>query len=224
MGNAVVNLFFQHCVNQTWKDKYIKSLVSMSGIYAGAGIPLYSMVTPTTYALPEIVGKELITDTLRTCGGIAWLFPDAEYWGDYVFMKTPAANYTARNISEILTKAKLPGPLEMYQAVKNLTVRAAPNVTVHCYYGTDVNTSNYFIYDNDMFQGDPQVIPSSGDGSVPLHSLEVCNSWASQQSKPVHVFPMKNVTHQGILHNPWMIHQIISIATGSSRPSILDTL
>ena len=43
-GNAVANLFLQHRVNQTWKDKYIKALVSMSGIYAGAGLPLYSMV------------------------------------------------------------------------------------------------------------------------------------------------------------------------------------
>lgn len=45
LGNAVTNLFFHHRVNQLWKDKYIKALVSLSGIYAGAGLPLYSMVS-----------------------------------------------------------------------------------------------------------------------------------------------------------------------------------
>lgn len=39
--------------------------------------------------------------------------------------------------------------------------------------GEDIKTSNYFVYDNDQFQGDPQVFTTSGDGSVPLHSLEV---------------------------------------------------
>ncbi|XP_062522148.1 phospholipase A2 group XV-like [Corticium candelabrum] len=219
MGNAVTNLFLHHHVNQTWKDKYIKSLVSLSGIYAGTGIALYSTVTETTYDLPEIIGKELITDVLRTLGGIAWLYPDAEYWGDAVFMTTPAANYTARDIPTILTKAKLPHSLELYNGVKNLTVRTAPNVTVYCYYGEDIKTSNYFVYDNDQFQGDPQVFTTSGDGSVPLHSLEVCKSWITQQSKPVYTKSMTNVTHQGILHNHYIIRQIVSIATGNVTKS-----
>lgn len=86
-------------------------------------------------------------------GGIAWLYPDAEYWGKYVIMTTPVANYTAADIPTILTKANLlvsvmwhveesilliiclQGPLEMYKGVRNLTVRGAPNVTVYCYYG-----------------------------------------------------------------------------------------
>eukprot|EP00118_Oscarella_pearsei_P006388 m.28813 g.28813 ORF g.28813 m.28813 type:complete len:433 (+) comp31046_c0_seq1:30-1328(+) len=215
MGNAMTNLFFHQFVNQSWKDKYIKAWISMSGIYAGAGLTLYSTVTPTTYALPEVVGKELITTALRTFGGIVWLFPDPEYWGDHVFMSTPAGNYTAADVATVLKKANLSASLEMYNALvapKKLTVTGAPNVTVYCWHGEGVPTRNYFVYDNDSFQNDPVIHSVSGDGSVPLESLEVCKTWQGAQSYPVQYKPLTNVTHQGILHEPNVIQSIVAIA------------
>ncbi|XP_065841118.1 phosphatidylcholine-sterol acyltransferase-like isoform X2 [Oscarella lobularis] len=219
MGNAMTNLFFNNFVNQTWKDKYIKAWISMSGIYAGAGIPLYSTVTLNTYQLPKIVGKELITTALRSFGGIVWLFPDPDYWSDYVFMSTPAGNYTAKDIPSILEKANLKKSLEMYNAVvatRKFTVRAPPNVTVYCWHGEAVPTNNYFAYDNDSFQNDPVVGTVSGDGSVPLESLEVCKKWDTAQSYPVYYKSLVNVTHQGILHNVDVIRDIVSVATATN--------
>lgn len=40
----MLNLFLNTHVDQKWKDKYVKAHISLSGVYAGAGQVIYSLV------------------------------------------------------------------------------------------------------------------------------------------------------------------------------------
>ena len=51
--------------------------------------------------------KSLILYINNMIGSFAWLFPNAKYWKDYVFISTPTRNYTANDIGGLLEQQSL---------------------------------------------------------------------------------------------------------------------
>ncbi|EDV22034.1 Group XV phospholipase A2 [Trichoplax sp. H2] len=214
LGNPVLTLFLNTYVSEAWKAKYIKSYIALAGVFAGAGQTVAGVLSPILDGLPDFIDPNIIRTLARSFGSIAWLFPNAKYWKDYVFLSTPTRNYTASDIGALLEQQSLHGVYEMYLNNKDLTTLQAPNVTVYCWHGIGVKTPNIFQYDSDNFDQKPKVIEVDGDGRVPLPSLQVCRRWKDEQSQPVSYRSLPGVTHVGILSNERVVLDILSVATG----------
>ncbi|EDV22036.1 Group XV phospholipase A2 [Trichoplax sp. H2] len=214
MGNAMFNLFLNTYVDQKWKDKYVKAHISLSGVYAGAGQVIYSVISPSGGVLPPVVNFDVIRSVIRTYGSSAWLLPNRKFWKDYPFVRTKKKNYTAEDFGEIFSRLKLHNITEMWHNTRNLSTLHAPNVTVYCWHGINVPTPNSFYYKDDNFEKQPDITHTDGDGTVPLRSLQVCQNWKKQQTKPVSVRSFPGVSHMGILGDESVIMGILSIATG----------
>ena len=97
--------FLTHYVNQDWKDKYINSFVSLSGVFNGAPMVTHQLVSGMpAYGLTWIDDVAL-RDALREWPSLSWLLPtyvpddvnDPD--GDRVIMYTDIHNYTISEVS-----------------------------------------------------------------------------------------------------------------------------
>ena len=62
----------------------------------------------------------------------------------------------------------------------------APNVTVHCLFGTGVDTAESFSFGKGAFpDAQPKVFYGDGDGTVNIRSLQACHKWNQRQLQPV---------------------------------------
>ena len=76
----------------------------------------------------------------------------------------------------------------------------APNVTVHCLYGTGVNTAESFTFGEGEFPDtQPHVAYGDGDGTVNVRSLQACSKWSQRQPYDVSLKQYPSVNHNGVL-------------------------
>ena len=78
----------------------------------------------------------------------------------------------------------------------------APNVTVHCLYGTGVKTAKSYTFGEGEFPDtQPKVVYGNGDGTVDLRSLAACSKWDQRQPYSVKWQQFPSVNHNGVLSN-----------------------
>ena len=91
-----------------------------------------------------------------------------------------------------------------------------PEVNVHCLYGVNMPTEIKYYYTNDNFDKDPTHIDysESGDGTVPLRSLELCGQWKKYQSEAVVTKEFDLLDHFKIIEDPDIINYVLKVVTG----------
>ena len=173
--------FLNEVVNQTWKDKYIKVYIPLSGAFAGASEPVEAVVSglvPLSIFWPR---KSLFSEIERSLESLYWLMPRDEIFGDQVLVQTPDANYTALAYKPMFTTfANYPLGWTKYMPTSSINAGYMyPGVPTHCFYGSDVSTPLTFVYSTNDPSQTPTIIMGSGDGTVNKVSLEVCLRWAN---------------------------------------------
>ncbi|KRT78941.1 hypothetical protein AMK59_6658 [Oryctes borbonicus] len=199
MGGPMAQ-YFLNLQTQSWKDKYIKCLVTLSGAWGG------SVKAVKVYAIGDDLGSYMLNGKVMKLEQIsnpslAWLMPSKNYWKtDEVLVQTDSKNYTLSNIKDYFIDVEYPEGWEMYQDTLlhslNLT---APGVEVHCIYGTNVSTVEQIFYKPGSFYDNPTLLNGDGDGTVNRRSLEGCRSWSSKQKQPIHELALPKVDHMSIL-------------------------
>ena len=101
MGGPMSLIFLQR-QSQSWKDKYINSLVSLAGAWGG------SVKALKVFAIGDDLGAYLLRESILkdqqiTSPSLGWLLPSKLFWkDDEILVETQLRNYTFNDMRQYL--------------------------------------------------------------------------------------------------------------------------
>ncbi|XP_025836355.1 group XV phospholipase A2 isoform X2 [Agrilus planipennis] len=198
---------------QSWKDKYIKCLITLAGAWGGSvkAVKVYAIGDDLgSYALRESVMKQ----EQITSPSLSWMLPNQYFWDkDEVLVQTSKKNFSLSNIEEYFRSLNFPIGWEMRKdTLPYQQGNIAPGVEVHCLFGVNITTVERLYYKpGTWLDGYPTLINGDGDGTVNRRSLEGCLRWSKMQSQPVHYQAFPKVDHMGILKEQAVLNYISNL-------------
>lgn len=194
-------LYFLRHNPQSWKDKYMRSMISLSGPWGGSVKAIKAFASGDNFGVVVIPSLSIRKD-VRTFPSLAYLLPKPEIWpSDKTLVRHKSKRYTVGDYKEFFTDIKFPTGYEMWLDVKNLTSPSdAPGIEVHCLHGHKVHTPDMLDYQVGGFpDAKPRVRYGDGDGTVNLNSLQACIKWADKQKEAVHYKNFTSIDHMTIM-------------------------
>jgi len=224
---SIMSLYFLHQQTQAWKDKHVRSLVSIAGVWGGTARAVKVFAVGDNLDSWFLNEKNLLWE--RTNPSLAWLMPSADFWpDDEVLVETASKNFTRTNLAKFFEALEEPNMSMMVEDTKDLIAGLpAPGVEVFCTHGSKVDTTERLIYPPGSFPmdnvleeetlvqnvtgeenlktgwwpwpSDPTLVQGDGDGTVNIRSLKGCLRWTDQQNAPVHHHVFEGVNHLDML-------------------------
>ncbi|KAF5306639.1 hypothetical protein FQA39_LY08828 [Lamprigera yunnana] len=200
---APMAIYFLSLQTQSWKDKYVKCLVSLAGAWGG------SVKAVKVYAIGDDLGSYFLRESVMrqeqiSSPSLAWLLPSPYFWSQTeTLVQTDHKNYSLSNLEDYFSDIQFRNGWDMKKDTDPYRIHTAPSVEIHCLYGINVPTVEKLYYKpGTWLDGYPTLINGDGDGTVNRKSLEGCLLWQKMQKQPVHVLALSNVDHMMILsHN-----------------------
>ena len=185
LGGLVIHAFLTHFVDKQWKDTYIDSWLTLSGLFNGFAQSFHNVVFGRNQFLGFPVFKEThVRDAYRTWGSANWLIPKPIYGDNRVILETPTRQYRISDIPEVLQGDQR----SMYQEYFRFNSTADPGVPVDCWY-SESNKQTAVAYKTNVpmdreafYTSNPipvKTIHGIGDDSADPASLSVCKNWKS---------------------------------------------
>jgi len=206
MGSVAAHYWLTHKVDQAWKDKHIRALVSLAGPWAGTVRSLKVFAFGDDLGSFWVNTKSLGTQE-RSNPSLMWLMPSPLLWpaASDVLLQAADVNITTANMKDFFYTFGRPDGWEMYKDIKDLSVKMeAPNVDVFCLHGSGVPTTDKIVYtSNFTANAKAKLMKGEGDGTVNMRSLSACTKWETEMSGrhkfQHHVF--NNTEHLQILRD-----------------------
>lgn len=217
MGNPMMHLFL---TNQppAWKDKFVRSLVSLAPPWGGAVKSVKVMTSGDNIGI-FIVSTFKSRQYQRTMSSLPWLMPKPSFWGPTeILVMTQKRNYTVADYESLFRDMGWEAGWEMYKDEASYGADfAPPRVENHNYYGVNVTTASAFLYSYwfPFPDNKPYEIPGNGDGTVPIRSLEGWRRWVGKQQQFVNGTGRPGVNHMTILSDKYVIAQIVKHSLGN---------
>lgn len=214
MGNPVTLYWLNKIVGQAWKDKFLRSFVSLAGVWGGAAKPIRLMTSGDNIDI-VVLRPLTVRDYQRSAPSTAFLMPSDSFWpSDEWIVSRPSRNYTVHDYKELFDDMGYPDGYELRQNTKDLIYELEPpNVEVHCLYGVDMKTPNRFIFEKeeDFPDSQPNVIYSDGDGTVNYRSLLGYRRWIGKQAQPISYKEFSGVEHLATLKYQPIIDYVLDL-------------
>ncbi|KAL1124391.1 hypothetical protein AAG570_001020, partial [Ranatra chinensis] len=211
MGGPL-SMYFLQQMSQSWKDKYIHSLITLSAAWAG------SVKSVKVFLMGDDLGVFLLQENILkqmqvTMPSVAWLMPSPYFWKpDEVFVQTEKKNYSLSNIKDLFMDIDYPVGWEMYKDQMVYRDFSAPGVVVHCLHGYAVDTVERIVYGPGQFpDGKSTFVVGDGDGTVNRRSLEACRIWNDHQKQKIYYENFVNMDHMDILKDDRSISYILRV-------------
>jgi len=223
-------LYFLNKQSPEWKQKYIANFIPIAGPWSGAPSALKAIVSGSNFGLEflgfSLLNRETVAQIARQAGGVNFLTPDTDFWGNQVFVTDLETNkkYNASQFVDLYNDLKTPitGIIDnrTNMIINNLL---HPGVPTYCLYGNNVSTELSYVYPR--FSPDPSkviqpkeiIFTEYGDGTVPLLSLGECKKWASEVNpNPVKCKEYDLRGHTSILKDDEIVLDMIKILLGSN--------
>jgi len=214
-------LYFLNSMPQDWLDTFIASFIPIAGPWTGSPNALRAVLSGDNFGLSlwniDILDKTKLRNVARKAGGIVELVPNTDInTENKPFVSVSGKNYTILDFPQLFNETiGSPATAEVYENVKTVVENLrAPEVPVHCVYGYGVPTEVFYTYATADFSKDPVIDESDlGDGTVPLYSLQECNTWNLSQTAPVEIQQFNLVGHSDILHDNDFLKYLLSVVT-----------
>jgi len=223
------SVYFLNQQPQDWKDKYLSNLIAIAGPWSGAPSATKSIVSGNNFGLEflgfSLLNRDTIAQIARQAGGVNFLTPDEEFWGNQTFVtnKQTGISYDPLSFMQLYNDLKTPITATIHQKTNRIINNLAyPGINTYCLYGTNVETEMAYIYSHfsadpaKVVQPDTIVYSKAGDGTVPLLSLGECKKWQKQTSDPIRCREYDLKGHLDILTDDEIIRDIIYILIGNS--------
>lgn len=206
-------VYFLYQQQQTWKDTYVKSLITLAGPWGGAVKSLKAFASGDNFGV-VVVPSLTIRDDERTFPSLAYLMPSDKFWGpDEVLMESALRNYTVQNYREFFEDINYLTGYEMWLDTRNLTYNMdPPGVEVYCIHGAGIETMHKLVYNKGKFpDSQPHVVFGDGDGTVNAKSLRGCLQWQPKQHQPVNYRNFTGIDHMLVMSDPRVLDYIKTI-------------
>lgn len=228
MGNPILTHFLNTHVDKKWKEKHVKIWAAIAPVFMGAPKSLKSLISGENDGIPRIlVGNIQMRGLLRTFPSTYFLVPSIpkehpESWPEQFknIVQTDSRNYTYDDLEDIFNDMET----EDYVNVSSRFVRwqkerlvADPDVNIHIFYGTGLDTPCAFDYTNRRFPDySPVEIVCSGDSTVPVYS----STFPIKYWDKVKATEVPNADHNVLLRDDEVINQILSYAIDNYDPNL----
>ncbi|XP_053213978.1 phospholipase A2 group XV-like [Panonychus citri] len=207
-------LYFFNRQKFYWKDKYVKSFVTLAGAWGGAVKALKAYTSGDNFGVLTVTALTIRKEE-RTFPSLAYLLPSYHFWPDSeVLVSTGVKNYTIGEFGQFFRDINYTSGYEMWSDTKDLTQSMdPPGITIHCLHGIGLPTMSSLVYDYQQFPNhDPIVTTGDGDGTVNLESLKGCLRMKGKQSKDVNYATFNGVDHMSIMSDSKVINYLKSIS------------
>lgn len=100
MGGRMILQFLQK-MPQSWKDQYVKQVITLSSPWGGSMVPMQAISFGYSFGMDFIIKRDKMKRALRTFPSLIWLMPSENAWNENEVLATVAnRNYTLRNIDQ----------------------------------------------------------------------------------------------------------------------------
>lgn len=212
MGGPMALFFLQQQLKM-WKTKYIARVISLAGAWAG------SVKAVKVFAMGDDLGSLVLSGKAMrpqqiSSPSLAWLMPSPLFWkGDEVLVRTKTRAYTFNQMEDFFYDLNYPVGWEMMKDTAQYKLNfSAPDVELHCLYGTGIETVQRLSYEKGSgLDGTPKLETGDGDGTVNYRSLAACKQWAGLQSASVTAVELDSVDHMGVLSHSKVLKYILDL-------------
>jgi lysophospholipase-3 len=139
-GSALFVLFCNQKVDPIWKAKYIRSWTSLSGIFGGTSNALSLALSTQTILSTDIVDPRVLRYFLQGWGGLTWLFPSPQVYGNRVWITSPTSEFSAPEFYDMLFGNGFTKQAAIISKIQKDFKLADPGVNTTCVYGNDTTT------------------------------------------------------------------------------------
>lgn len=212
LGNLVILYFLNH-QNQEWKDKYIRSFITLGAPWGGSVKALRMIASGDNVNIITVTALKA-RPMQRSMTSSAFLMPTNQFWNkSEVLIQTPRRNYTVNDYQQLFKDLNFTDGILIREDVEGLVnPLRPPNVEVHCLYGKGLNTTAKWIYEDGAFPDkQPKHLDEDGDQTVNIRSLEGCLPWKHLQKQPFYSKAFQGIGHVDILNHGVSIKYIESV-------------
>jgi lysophospholipase-3 len=208
LGSLIANYFLVNG-DKKWKDKYIKSFVTVSGTFGGSPRALRTIISGCN--------NKNLDKVLKNFSGLHMMLPVDKVYGDNPLVYTNGKSYTSSDVPKII-KGLSEDLYKIYEISKKVVEKSmlAPGVTTYILAGDNLDTESSYDYGNSLFS-EPKVnqpfyqidSPASqtfnypdyfiGDGTMPKFALEYPIFWTKDQKEPINFHFFEGIEHTDIL-------------------------
>ena len=219
MGCPIMLYYLNNVNNATWKDKYIKSFVTLAGPWGGAVKALKAFTSGDNLGVIVVPALTIRKDE-RTFPSLAYLLPSDQFWSPQeTLMVNGNKSYTTENLQELFEDIDYDVGNQMWKDTRNLTRdMIPPGVEVHCIHGVGINTMERLEYKIGKFpDSQPKIMFGDGDSTVNTRSLRGCLRWKNHpnQTHDVHYMNLTGIDHMSVMTDSRIVNYILDIAMGS---------
>lgn len=214
LSHSLGALFALQLLNRSpisWRQKYIKHLLTLSAPWGGTVEEMLTFANGNTFGVP-LVDPLLVREQQRSAATNLWLMPSPSVFDTArPLVITPNASYSSSDIARFLEDIGFPEGVHPYETrVLPLVERLEPpQVPVTCVVGSGVKTPETLIYEDRGFDKRPEVVYGDGDGTVNMISLLALESeWSSVKNQSLNVIRVHGVSHTDILKDETALGKI----------------
>jgi len=215
--------YFLNLQTQEWKEKYISAIASIATPWSGSPKALRAIISGDNFGIEltswfPIIKKLRVRPMLRRSGGTVFLIPEKSFYNSTELIKTPTKSYSANNYHELFADLGSPVTSEIFDSTEGFMDNLkAPNVEMHCLYGTSFPTESHYTY-NKGWDADPEVrFDEGGDGTIPEFSLKRCETFSHQQKERVEMVDFDLHDHVNILFSEELITYLLNVVIKSDK-------
>lgn len=217
MGNLFVHHHLTSVVSSQWKDKHIRSFLSVSAPYLGALKALKALISGDSEGHPWVLPGLELREAFRTMPSSAMILPRPDLWPAdkkqalTILKEKEGKNeeYSLDEYEEIFNVSSCKNCYQLWQDNGDVIGKLeAPQVETYCIYGTGIPTPEKLYYNaKDFPDGEPSGADyGEGDATVNVWSARACLAWSAHNK--VHDVEMKGNEHVAILSNSTLHHII----------------
>ncbi|CAF1205723.1 unnamed protein product [Rotaria sp. Silwood1] len=209
-------LYWLHQQTNSFKEKYIHSMINIAAPWGGAIKALRLMASGDNIDV-YVVSPIRVRPYQRSAPSTAFVMPSVNFWTkDEIVIVAPTRNYTVYQYKEFFDDIEYPIGYEYWLNNKNLLEELKPpNIELHEIYSSQMPTPGVLLYNNHSFPDlQPAILPDDGDGTVNLRSLLGFKNWKNKQKQDIHTLELPGVEHLAILRHPMTINYVVQVLTG----------
>eukprot|EP00180_Rhodochaete_pulchella_P003487 Plantae.Rhodophyta-Rhodochaete_pulchella.ctg59981.p1 GENE.Plantae.Rhodophyta-Rhodochaete_pulchella.ctg59981~~Plantae.Rhodophyta-Rhodochaete_pulchella.ctg59981.p1 ORF type:complete len:253 (-),score=19.71 Plantae.Rhodophyta-Rhodochaete_pulchella.ctg59981:49-717(-) len=210
-GNVIIQYLLQVYAPTGWATKYIGRYIAVSGPFLGSPLMLESIASGIpSFGNMSVIPKANFVEVMRSLGSAYGLLPapntSTVTFGD-------GSSYDAADV-ELYARiggTSMSNQFEFTGTAREILTKD-PGVPVTCLL-SDMGASSTAkdLHWPGSATEKPQVVNGHGDGTVPLDSLRVCNSWPSVDSSKT----FDGIVHKDTVSHPTSINYISCVVTSS---------